>query len=148
LLLSNSESFAFDWKEFEYFDPLTVSSKAIAIATTARALALARFNDQATVEDAYAAGLFHDIGQILLARVLGKFYDSVVESSIVRRQPLVVVEREMIGSTHAQVGAYVLGLWGFPGSILDAVSLHHSDGLGDRVEDWLVDCVGGARCMQ
>jgi HD-like signal output (HDOD) protein len=32
----------------------------------------------------------------------------------------------MIGSTHAEVGAYLLELWGMPETVVDAVALHHS----------------------
>jgi HD-like signal output (HDOD) protein/ActR/RegA family two-component response regulator len=146
LILSNNKGFAFDWREFDYFDPLTVASDAIATGAAARALALARSSDAATVEDAYAAGLFHDIGQIVLARVLGTFYDSVVETSIVLGCPLWETERQMIGATHAQVGAYLLGLWGFPESVLNAVSMHHSTRIDGRgLEELLVDRVSNRR---
>ena len=49
----------------------------------------------------------------------------------------------MIGATHAAVGAYLLSLWGFPESVLNAVNLHHSTGRsGDGVEELLADCIG------
>jgi HD-like signal output (HDOD) protein len=43
----------------------------------------------------------------------------------------------VLGATHAQVGAYLLGLWGLPRPIVDAVARHHDDsaleGNGDDV---------------
>ena len=32
----------------------------------------------------------------------------------------------MLGLTHAEVGAYLLGLWGLPDPIVEAVALHHT----------------------
>jgi HD-like signal output (HDOD) protein len=39
--------------------------------------------------------------------------------------PLHVAEKELLGSSHADVGGYVLGLWGVPPVIVDAVLGHH-----------------------
>jgi HD-like signal output (HDOD) protein len=41
---------------------------------------------------------------------------------------LVDAERAALGATHAEVGAYLLGLWGFPDPVLEAVAWHHSPG--------------------
>jgi HD-like signal output (HDOD) protein len=35
------------------------------------------------------------------------------------------VEQEFFGATHADVGAYLLALWGLPNPIIEAVALHH-----------------------
>jgi HD-like signal output (HDOD) protein len=77
-------------------------------------------------DDAFAVGLFRDVGQIIFARVLGQFYDSVIERALLRGEPLCKTEREMIGSTHAEAGAYLLGLWGMPDTVVNAVAHHHS----------------------
>jgi HD-like signal output (HDOD) protein len=36
------------------------------------------------------------------------------------------VERELLGATHAEVGGYLLGAWGLPLPIVEAVAYHHS----------------------
>jgi len=35
-------------------------------------------------------------------------------------------EREVFGASHADIGAYLLGLWGLPVSIVEGVALHHT----------------------
>lgn len=40
--------------------------------------------------------------------------------------PLPNVEHDILGATHAEVGAYLLGLWGLPNPIVEAVAFHHS----------------------
>ena len=42
-----------------------------------------------------------------------------------QRKPLVQAEQQLLGVTHAEVGAYLLGLWGFPSSVVEAVAMHH-----------------------
>ncbi|MDP3428592.1 MAG: HDOD domain-containing protein, partial [Humidesulfovibrio sp.] len=40
---------------------------------------------------------------------------------------VVEVEAEVLGLTHAQVGAYLLGLWGLPSTVVNAVVRHHAE---------------------
>jgi hypothetical protein len=48
------------------------------------------------------------------------------------RRPLHAVELETLGVTHAEIGAYLLGVWGLPFSIIEAVAYHHRpNALGD-----------------
>lgn len=82
-------------------------------------------NDPRRSEEAFTTGLVHDVGKILLALSFGKRYESVSER--VRSQGLACheIEAELLGVTHAEVGAYLLGMWGLPFSIVEAVAFHH-----------------------
>ena len=35
-------------------------------------------------------------------------------------------ERAVLGASHAEIGAYLLGLWGFPNAVVEAVAHHHA----------------------
>ena len=35
-------------------------------------------------------------------------------------------EKRELGASHAEVGAYLLGIWGLPSAIVEAVALHHT----------------------
>jgi len=71
-------------------------------------------------------GLLHDVGRLVLAsNVAEEFeraYQLAVEKEIVHWE----AEREVFGTTHAEVGAYLFGLWGLPESIVEAVAYHHT----------------------
>ncbi|HEY1555371.1 MAG TPA: HDOD domain-containing protein [Kofleriaceae bacterium] len=74
---------------------------------------------------AFAAALLHDVGHIVLGLGMGAAYRRVLARAETTRQPLHVVERELLHLTHADVGACLLDLWGLPRSIVEAVRYHH-----------------------
>ena len=74
---------------------------------------------------AFTAGVLHDIGLLVIATRLPKRYAEVVANSEETNRPLHVVEEELYGVSHAEIGAYLLGLWGLPYPILEAAAFHH-----------------------
>ena len=76
--------------------------------------------------DALTAGLLHDSGKLILAANLPDRYSEVLK--VVRDDgvPLWEAERKHLGATHAELGAYLLGLWGLPDPIVEAVAFHHA----------------------
>lgn len=77
-------------------------------------------------EAARTAGLLHDVGKLVLANELPERYGAVVDAARERRAALDAVEAEMLGMTHAEAGAYLLGLWQLPAEIVEAVGRHHA----------------------
>jgi HD-like signal output (HDOD) protein len=71
------------------------------------------------------AALLHDVGKLILAVRLPEPFERALQASLQQKRPLHRVEVEMNGATHAEVGAYLLSLWGLPASIVTAVSRHH-----------------------
>jgi len=76
-------------------------------------------------EDAFMAGILHDVGKLVLATRLREHFARVLAATRENGRPLHVVERELGSSTHAEIGAYLLGLWGLPYPIVEAVAYHH-----------------------
>jgi len=75
-------------------------------------------------EEAFTAGVVHDIGEVVLA--LG--YPDRMPAPTDGEEPGAApwsLERERFGATHAEVGAYLLGIWGLPFAIVEAVAFHH-----------------------
>ncbi len=88
--------------------------------------------DKKSVDDAFMAGLFHDLGKLVLAANLPEKYKEVMTLNEVHRVDMLEAERQVLGGTHEEVGAYLLGLWGFSDSLIEAAGFHHrpSDSLG------------------
>ena len=78
------------------------------------------------VDDAFMTGLLHDVGKLLLGHNIPEVYKDVLELSLREKIPLHEVERAKLGATHAEVGAYLLGLWGLPDSVVEGVAFHHN----------------------
>jgi HD-like signal output (HDOD) protein len=77
------------------------------------------------LEQCFLAGLLHDVGQLILASGLPEEYAEVIAKARDQNLPVWQVEQEFFGASHADVGAYLLALWGLPNPIIEAIALHH-----------------------
>jgi len=98
---------------------------SIATASFAKAIARLQKSSREMVDDAFAAGLLHDVGQLLLAAAFGAEYEEVLRRRKETGSKLAACEEEAFGCSHNVVGAYLLGLWGLSDSIIEAVAWHH-----------------------
>lgn len=76
-------------------------------------------------QECFTAGLLHDIGKLVLATSMRQRYEQVMTKAQEQRQPVWKAECDAFGSSHGEVGAYLLGLWGLPDPIIEAVAFHH-----------------------
>ncbi|HEX4608983.1 MAG TPA: response regulator [Urbifossiella sp.] len=95
-----------------------------AVAGLAWRIARAELSPAAAAE-ARLAGLLHDIGRLALASQLPEAYKAVLGRTAADGAGVCAAERAVLGATHAEVGAYLLGLWGLPGPVVEAVARHH-----------------------
>jgi HD-like signal output (HDOD) protein/ActR/RegA family two-component response regulator len=132
---------------FHIFRQVDESSKALLeldrlwehsmnTGVVAKAIAKAETGDKKLVEDAFAAGLMHDAGRLVLGTNFPQQYRKVMDLAATTKRPLFEVELEVFGATHAEVGAYLVGLWGLPNSITEGLAYHHRP----------QDCVARAFC--
>jgi len=82
------------------------------------------------MDEAFVAGMLHDIGKLVLASNFPAEYDQVIESAEGRTSALLNGEQKAFGANHAEIGGYLLGLWGLPVPVVDAIALHHNPGKG------------------
>lgn len=75
-------------------------------------------------EEAYLAGLLHDIGRLALLCALPQDYATLFES-LTDEQSLIEAERARFGLTHAEAGAWLAQRWGFEPLFCDAIRHHH-----------------------
>jgi HD-like signal output (HDOD) protein len=106
-------------------DMQQISDHSLAVSNSARKIALFEHADQRTQDESLTAGLLHDAGKLILASTLGARYGEVLEYGQKAGVGLFAAEREMIGCTHGQIAAYLFGVWGLPGTIVEAVAWHH-----------------------
>jgi len=70
-------------------------------------------------------GLLHDVGRLVLAANLPENFERAHQLAAEKKIPPWGAERQVFGATHAEVGAYLIGLWGLPEQIVEAVAYHH-----------------------
>lgn len=101
--------------------PSHITSHSIALARAAREVA----TGWADPDEAFLAGLMHDVGILVLAACLPERY-ARLETELRRNpRPLHVAEEELWGVTHAELAGYLLGLWNLPRNVVEAVGTHH-----------------------
>jgi len=98
---------------------------SLEVAAAARRIAELEHAPVALAEQAFVAGMLHDAGQLILAANLPAQYAAVIQTARAAPAPLQVSEAEILGTTHAELGGYLLGLWGLPVPVVEAIALHH-----------------------
>jgi putative nucleotidyltransferase with HDIG domain len=83
-------------------------------------------DDRASSEQAFLAGILHDVGRLVLATNMPELFERVARLGASGQIPTYELERRAIGVSHADIGAYLLGLWGMPDSIVSAALQHHT----------------------
>jgi putative nucleotidyltransferase with HDIG domain len=81
---------------------------------------------RARISNAVAVGaLLHDIGKLVIAERAPDHLARALQGVHQDRHPLFMIEEELVGVSHAEVGAYLLSLWGLPSPVVEAVAHHH-----------------------
>jgi HD-like signal output (HDOD) protein len=83
------------------------------------------------------AAFLHDVGKLVLAVRLPEAFERSLQLSRQEQRPLHEVEAQLIGANHAEIGAYLLSLWGLSRSIVDGVGRHHDPGQGAPAREGL-----------
>lgn len=101
-----------------------INRHSLTAAQSARRIADLERLEAPRPEQAFCAGMLCCIGTLVLLDQLPKEFERM---KLKVRTGLTVAqaEREVFGATHAEVGAYLLGLWGFNDPIAEAVAYHH-----------------------
>ncbi len=107
------------------FDVERLWQHSVMVGAMAKQLAEKEGLSQREVDEAFTAGLLHDVGKLILASSLPTDYQKVLADARTQHIALFEAEEKTFGATHAEVGAYLLGLWGLPTTIVEAVAWHH-----------------------
>ncbi|MCC6464589.1 MAG: HDOD domain-containing protein [Planctomycetes bacterium] len=104
-------------------NPERVWDRSTRVASLARLLGQHEQCGKDLCEDAFLAGMMQDIGQLVMAHSWPDAYHEVLALAKAGT-PLNSAEREAFGADHAEVGAYLLGLWNLPAPVIEAVAFH------------------------
>lgn len=95
----------------------------VSVGVCARLLARASLGQ---VEEAFVAGLVHDMGLLIEFQLFPEKLKAVAQRCEAHPQDFLAIEREVIGADHQAFGSYLASKWKFPPGLRAAISRHHS----------------------
>jgi HD-like signal output (HDOD) protein/CheY-like chemotaxis protein len=105
---------------------MKLQAKSELAAAATRCIARLEGLDAAAVDQAYVAALMQEIGTLVLAAELPDQYANVLAKMQSGSTPLAELETAEFGASHAEVGGYLLGLWGLPNPVVEGVAFHEA----------------------
>ena len=131
--LDTIKSLVLSMHAFSQFEPTRTGGFSIAklwdhslqTAATAKRLTQIVLNDRKLMDEAFVSGLLHDAGKAALAFNFPDEYGEILERAAANDAGLLAAEQETFSANHADVGGYLLGLWGLPTPVVEAIALHH-----------------------
>ena len=97
---------------------------SMQVASLAKRISKLECQEDNLSEEAFTPGMLHDIGKLVLAVNLPNEYTEATRLSQSGLE-LPLAETQVFGANHADVGGYLIGLWGLPVPVVEAVALHH-----------------------
>lgn len=99
-----------------------------SITTALLSRLLARKLEVPLAEEAFTAGLLHDIGKIILNNYMTDKFTKVIDWVEKENVPFMEAENTILGFDHAIVGARVAAKWNLPDQLVEAIANHHHPG--------------------
>lgn len=94
---------------------------SLQTGSIAKAIAASAGLEASLQDEAQLAGVLHDVGKLLQLKIPAFFQQVKVTGGAV----VLSSEYEAFGVSHAELGAYLLSIWGLPGGVVGAVAYHH-----------------------
>jgi putative nucleotidyltransferase with HDIG domain len=116
------------WKSLDGKDPLGRKYRRRMWEHTATVAAAAKMLAERTGGDggaAFAAGLLHDVGKLILGLRLGASYWDLLADAASQGQTAAEIELATFGCHHGTVGGWLMQIWQLPPALVDPVALHH-----------------------
>jgi putative nucleotidyltransferase with HDIG domain len=125
LVLSAKIFSEFNQKSFSWFKIDELFDHSLAVSLYAKTIIKNENLDQGLINNSMMAGLLHDLGKLILATNFEKSYRQVLAAAQGTDKNLLDLEYETFGTSHAEVGAYLMGLWRLDNAIIEAIAFHH-----------------------
>ena len=128
LVLSVKIFSEFNQKKFAWFNFDELFNHSMSVSMFAQTISKKEHLEQNLVNNSLMAGMFHDLGKLILVTNFQKPYQKILTEAGKSRQNLWDLEYETFGTSHAEIGAYLMGLWGLEYPVIEAIAFHHRPG--------------------
>ncbi len=121
------------------FDILYIMEHSFQTAQLSRTIAKYEGLDEEECDTLYTAALLHNIGKLLFITSYPDVYGTFTDEMITTFSPMWEVEQRLIGTTHNEVGAYLLGLWGFSNETVKIIRYYHQPSLYNSLQTTILN---------
>jgi HD-like signal output (HDOD) protein len=125
LVLSAKIFAQFDTRRIGGFSMEELWRHSLETGRCARVVGIAEKMPRLALEDAFTAGILHDLGKPILAQNFPETYPGVLARAQEQGRAVRDLEVECFGACHAKLAAYLMGLWGVGEGVVDAIAFHH-----------------------
>lgn len=125
LVLSVKIFSEFNQKSYTWFSIDELFNHSLAVSMYAKAIIKNEDLDQGLINNSMMAGLLHDLGKLILSTNFEKPYRRILAEAQDNGRNLLDLEYEAFGTSHAEIGAYLMGLWRLETPIIEAIAFHH-----------------------
>ena len=125
LVLSVKIFSEFSQKQYAWFNLDGIFNHSVCVSSHAKAIVKSENLDQDLVNYSLMAGLLHDLGKLILATNFNDTYEQLMAESRKADRQLWELEQNAFGTSHAEIGAYLMGLWNIEYPIIEAIAFHH-----------------------
>jgi len=102
-----------------------ISRHGVAVGALARDIAKLEGKDKAICGDAFLAGILQNVGSLIIISGYPEEYKKITAKANAENVPVWKVEQQVLGASHAEIGAYLIALWGLPTTIAESVAYHN-----------------------
>jgi putative nucleotidyltransferase with HDIG domain len=125
LVLSVKIFSEFSQKQDAWFNIDGIFNHSISVSTHAKAIVKSEKMNQDLVNYSLTAGLLHDLGKLILVTNFTDTYRQIMAELQKSDQRSWELEQAAFGASHAEIGAYLMGLWNIENPVIEAIAFHH-----------------------
>ncbi len=110
--------------DINHFSLKSFMEQSFLTALFAKQIVLIESDSQKLADEAFIAGLLHQLGTLVFVTNFPEKYAAVLDRVFTAGRPIISVEENLLGISHPKVGAHLLALWGMSESILNGVAFY------------------------
>lgn len=125
LVLTTGVFSQFDDSEIDAATLRSIWNSSTRVGTLAKEIVMHETNDKLQADYALMGGLLTEVGKLVFASSYPDKFVSVTQRIATEDRSEIDIEKEVIGHSHTEVGAFLIGLWGLPNPVVECVAFHH-----------------------
>lgn len=126
IVISKDLFHSFGKVDIKTFEIHSIYKHSFLVSRLSQKIALNLNRSDEELNNLAMASMLHDIGKIILIMNKKNEYRRIMKALKTEKTNLVTLEKEILGISHAEVGAYLLKRWNMPDEIVNIIQNHHN----------------------